>query len=517
MNHITYQDFLRNDMTLEPFGILPGESRSTYFCTPRTSTILGWTGVDGIHYVQIKKLGEMVFAVNPYADPGRHAHPVAQNFEDFLRLLVKCGHESYLEQAHGWTWEQYENFSQENTMTAEQNDAAEQIMARFDLTPISDVYTYVKELDAAFDYSTIPYPADYWEYVPRDAVPAEREWKVYFRRSFGESAGRGERAGEEVPLDVHFSWDGRQWRVPAVYLCAKGLVVDLVATAAVEEVQSYLQKWSDKGALSPAEEYAARAESPLRDDFVPTAVINGQPSRLKSMGGITLLADDRELSPTERQALSHYGLDEHTPTLLCRIAFPWATAKKPKLRSLQLQLSRRPTTLTGEPFTVCGAGERVTFTHPIRGTEHTLSVQELHRSEMHHGAAAMAQYQLPSHSVQMLYTLSPDLPDSELVVRDVRHNDTPILVRQDKSRKDDFVSVTAVSTAQSIQKVDSESAAIAIIGGADGPTTMVVGRAMGQPMQHAAHSALTFEPQDVVTWHPTFRAKLCEDVTVQIV
>ncbi|MBQ8719336.1 MAG: hypothetical protein IJY66_08725, partial [Clostridia bacterium] len=142
MSPVTYPDFLRAGLSLEPFGILPGDAESDYFCTPRGSTILGWTGVDGIHYVQIKKLGETVFAVNPYADPGRHAHPVANNFEDFLCLLAKCGHESYLEQAHGWTWEQYEAFSQKNPMTAAQNDAAERIMSHFGLVPVGDVYTY---------------------------------------------------------------------------------------------------------------------------------------------------------------------------------------------------------------------------------------------------------------------------------------------------------------------------------------------------------------------------------------
>jgi Na+-transporting methylmalonyl-CoA/oxaloacetate decarboxylase beta subunit len=67
------------------------------------------------------------------------------------------------------------------------------------------------------------------------------------------------------------------------------------------------------------------------------------------------------------------------------------------------------------------------------------------------------------------------------------------------------------------QRAQSEAAAIAIIGGADGPTAMAVGRAPGQSPMHAAVSALTFEAQDVIAWQPVFCVKTCEDVTVQIV
>ena len=504
-------------MTLEPFGILPGERKSDYFCTPRGATILGWTGVDGIHYVQIKSLGEMVFAVNPYADPGRHAHPVARNFEDFLCLLAKCGHESHLEQIHAWTWEQYEEFCQKNDMTAAQNEAAERIMAHYALSPISDVYTYVKQLDESFDFSAIPYPRDYWEYVPRQSVPDESAWRVYFSAWFGERGGKGEKPGAEMPVNVQFSWDGRLWRVPAAYLCAKGLVLDLIVSATREEMQAYAQKWESLGELSPFEARAAEAESPLRDDFSPSVQINGQHARMKRMSTLTMLADGRELSPTDRQVLSHYGLDEHTPTLLCRVAFPWVTSKKPTLRSLRLCMSRRPVILTGKPFTVDAVGQRMVLTHPLSGTEHTLTVEQMHASTLHQTDLENLPYRLPTNGVRLLYSLSPDLPDSEFSLRDVRQNDMPVKqpMREDREdRADDFCSVAVVSVPH---RAESEAASIAIIGGADGPIAMAVGHAAAQPALHAASSALTFEVQAEVTWQPVFCVKTCEDIMVQLV
>ena len=85
-----YGKYKKNQFSLAPFGIEKGDTRSDYFCTPRGAVILGWTGVDGIHYCMLKSHGETVFAVNPMADPKKHAFPVAENFEGFLRLLITC-------------------------------------------------------------------------------------------------------------------------------------------------------------------------------------------------------------------------------------------------------------------------------------------------------------------------------------------------------------------------------------------------------------------------------------------
>jgi hypothetical protein len=124
---------------------------------------------------------------------------------------------------------------------------------------------------------------------------------------------------------------------------------------------------------------------------------------------------------------------------------------------------------------------------------------------------------IPTHGVQLLYTLSPDLPDSEFSLRDVRHNDMPIkqsMCEDREDRVDDFCSVAVVSVPH---RAESEAAAIAIIGGADGPTAMAVGLAAAQPALHAASSALTFEVQAEVTWQPVFRVTACEDIMVQLV
>lgn len=163
-----YEQYKKNKFTLAPFGIGKGETKSDYFCTPKGAVILGWTGVDGIHYCTVKGFGKTVFAVDPYADPLKHAFPVAGDFETFLRLLITCGQEATLEQAHRWTREEFEKYCKENPPTNEQKTAAIVLQNTYGLTPLDDPYTYLKEIADTFDYTAIPYNKDYYDIVPID-------------------------------------------------------------------------------------------------------------------------------------------------------------------------------------------------------------------------------------------------------------------------------------------------------------------------------------------------------------
>ena len=61
----TYQTFLKRGFDLAPLGWETEGAFIPYFCTPRGAKVLGWAGVDGIHYCTIRGFGEMIFAVSP--------------------------------------------------------------------------------------------------------------------------------------------------------------------------------------------------------------------------------------------------------------------------------------------------------------------------------------------------------------------------------------------------------------------------------------------------------------------
>ena len=84
-----FQKFLRSGIDLSPVGVERREDNNPYFCTPKGASIFGWAGVDGIHFCFVRGFGGVVFSVSPMNSAPDYVHPLANNFEDFLRLLLR--------------------------------------------------------------------------------------------------------------------------------------------------------------------------------------------------------------------------------------------------------------------------------------------------------------------------------------------------------------------------------------------------------------------------------------------
>ena len=158
-----YQKFLRLGISLASVGIESGNDDVLYFCTPKGASIIGWAGIDGIHYCFIRGFGEVVFAVSPMNTAPDFVHPLAENFTDFLRLLLACGDAAVLEQA--WMWEkvQFESYLEENPVTENQKETLAEIAEKMKLTAIEKPWEYIKSLQSSFDYSKIKYTEEYYD------------------------------------------------------------------------------------------------------------------------------------------------------------------------------------------------------------------------------------------------------------------------------------------------------------------------------------------------------------------
>ena len=73
-----YERYRRSAIDFSKLGLERGDTRSDYFCTPKGTTVIGWTGVDGIHYCLVKGFQE-VFSVSPMEGEGQCVHPVARD------------------------------------------------------------------------------------------------------------------------------------------------------------------------------------------------------------------------------------------------------------------------------------------------------------------------------------------------------------------------------------------------------------------------------------------------------
>lgn len=503
---MTYPAFLKKQIDLAPLGVEQRTDAYPYFCTPKGAKIFGWAGVDGIHFCFIRGFGEMVFAVSPMNTSPNFVHPLSYTFDDFLRLLLACGDSAPLEQAWQWDKAQFSAFLADNLPTEESKTVLKQIGAQTGLTPMEQPWEYLKDVQAAFDYSKVKYTEDYYDPdMNPDAPQKDPEWKVTFDCSFFHHR-RGSRAGREISICRTFPWAERTWYIPALYICGKGLVVDFCMRADPSALLAFQEKWNLRieseahRSFTREERMQMEAENPLQFSFRPTLHLNGKDLRMKRGCGTSYnpcVPEGYMLECEGAWAAKHYQLDPNYGWMIWRFCFPYVTKRRPDIRTLSLTLSQEAVARPGKHFQVRSPGDTVVFSYG--GKEYCLTLQEYAPQVMDWSKMPRKNAVYPSHYMAMTYTLSPELPDGVLEVSDCVESDQP--------KREPPAPGQPVAT--------SDVAVIGIIRGADGPTSMILGQKRPGKL-HAACSALHFSPAKSVEWRMVFHETQFADFTVDL-
>lgn len=487
------------------------EGIGTFELIVRGASVFGWAGIDGIHFCFIRGFGEMVFSVSPMNTSPDYVHPVAENFTDFLRLILACGDVAAVEQAWMWNEAQFEAFLNENPTTQEQQQTLSEISEKMNLLPMEQPWTYIKNLQSSFDYSQIKYTEDYYDNdMTSEAELVAPEWKVYFDGDFWGHRGK-DRAGKEIKLDKQFDWAGYHWVIPAAYSCSKGLVVDFCMRVDSESIRDFMKKWNLDWENDSCENFTREQqmqmewENPLCFNFKPCLKLNEK--ILQTTHGCAVSFNpclpDGVINELEAKwAIDHYGLDSTYGWVICRDVFPWGTKHHPEINKLFLTMEQQPGQVPGSHFKVHAPGDSFMFSHPVSGITHTLTVQEIEQQTVPQNSFGSDRWIYPTHYIAMSYTLTPE-PMENISVFDCDEGDRPIEVTPDD---------------HSFRPVGSSSCfVVGVIGGADGPTAVIYGT-NSQEKLHAACSALHFEPVgDDVEWRIVFNVTQFDKETFPII
>ena len=104
-----YEQFLSLPIDREALGLERRDRDTTHFCTPVGAEILGWAGVDGVHYCTVPSLGETIFCVTPMDGPP-YVRPIAEDFDILLHLLLACGSMDAISQAYMMDENRFDQF-----------------------------------------------------------------------------------------------------------------------------------------------------------------------------------------------------------------------------------------------------------------------------------------------------------------------------------------------------------------------------------------------------------------------
>ena len=501
------KSFKKTKIDLSLLGFNMNGDFELYYCTPKKAQIIASSGIDGIHYCTIPQFGEIIFAVSPM-NFGDCVHPIARSFEDLLRLLLHCGDIAALEQCYAWDEEQYKAFLIDYPATEKRQAVLDEIKNKCGLEPIVDSFSYVKEFQAEFDLSQISYTEDYYDPEMNAAAPeVPTEWAVYYEHGFWNKNAKG-KPGEEIVLNKTFSWGDEIWHIPAVYSCSKGIVVDFCIEIQPEKEKAFIDKWypvlSKDENISTELREQIEQENPIDVNFRTHLKVNGKSVIAKHGNSVqwlpeSCLPDGVKNESESKEIIRHYGLDERKVWSFHRWSFPWSSKRKPEIKSVRLKLERDPVTIQGVHFKNPSVGDVISFVHPISDTEHKLTVLAYEKQEFPRQGFQHEEYVFPTLHTAMTYTLEPELPGRNFQVRDCLQNEQP----KRKPRN------------QFEPEANYDACAIAIIGGADGPTAVFVsdGRNLEQ---HRALSALRYEHTDDIEWKIVFCEKLIEDIEVEL-
>lgn len=495
---ITYEKFLKLGISLVPLGVEARTDNEHYFCTPRGAKVLGWAGVDGIHYCFVRGRGDMVFAVSPMNAPGEYVYPIAGSFEDFLRLLMACSDAAALEQAWQWNEGQFNDFLRENPPTDEQKGTVQAIADATGLAPVDEPWQYIHELQAGFDYSLIKYTDDSEIIAPVKT----HEWRV--RYSGGILDGSREHPGTEIAIAKTFEWCGDEYYIPAAYSCAKGLVIDIFKRVPKERIQAFIDKYhlstdSDEADFDRDTMRQIDRDNPLNVDFSPTLILNGREVRRDHGLGECWNPITSECVTDEIAAvMEHYALDRDCGWAMFRWAFPWK--KRCEVQSLSIIMSADKTDIDGPIIDDAKPGRNICLTHPITGAEHTLTVHDVDEETTDFSRYMPSGFVLPTCYTTLTYSLKPDIAQDEIYMRDCDGGD---IARR-------------IETPSADDTNECSSASVGIIGGADGPVAIFTS-ALPSDTRHVACSSMRFEHCDHIRWRVGFRIKLHEDINVKLI
>lgn len=474
----TYEKFLRTGIDLAPLGVERGEGE-LYFCTPRGASMIGWEGTDGIHYCFVRGYGGTVFAVSPMNTAPDYVHAVAQDFADFLRLLLACGHGAAIEQCWRWSRGQFDAYLAENPPTDAALAVMGEIREKLSLKPMEDAWGYIHALQDGFDYGKIKYEDP--ECIASPSEPEPEPWCVRYH-------GGRDKPGTELRLDRRFTWAGRECCVPAVYSCAKGLVMDVGMSAPVEDVLAFMARWAPQGKarysdFSKADRMRIEYEHPLSLDFSASVTVNGRVLDSEGASGWGWAPIDGWENREAQRAVEHYGLDPGRCWQFSRIRFPWK--RRMKINSLSAVLTARKADIPGESFTVSGAGEEVQLVSPVDGEQYTLTVCEYSAARTRFRDDS--EWEFPEQYVTLEYTLTPELDRDDFQLTDVSEGDRPRLRHSSGSGP-------TASHGVVFCVLDNDSG--------DG--------------RHAAGSSLYFEAPQQIEWLPVFREYPCEALELKL-
>ena len=167
---------------------------------------------------------------------------------------------------------------------------------------------------------------------------------------------------------------------------------------------------------------------------------------------------------------------------------------------MSLTMKQHPISISGTHFKTPDAGNCVILTHPQTDKEYILHIDEIKQETADFSRMHDQELEYPACYTQMTFRIEPDMSRNQFRIVDCAQSEQP--------RRREGATCTDGGHAVSF----------GIIGGADGPTVMIMGQPKSEaPQTHMAASSLRFEHAKHIEWRIVFQEIPNEDITVSLI
>lgn len=356
--------------------------------------------------------------------------------------------------------------------------------------------------------------------------------EVYYGTNFW-GHPKGAELMQKIELDKEFTWGDLAGFIPAVYVGKQGIAIDICVRIANEGVQAFWDKWQSslEKELSDREQEALVRENPLTTDFNIGLSVNGRKlendfgcgasySRLimeeieKMQKSSIEGQEEADETPSEElqekmreepaknskeeELMRAYGCDDNASWCFRRHMCSWEEQPS-EIKSIDVEFISNHKEYPCEEIHIgmdCN-GRKYELISPINGEKYELQVKDIEQNELdqnvfqglHHGKEMM---EYPRKYLALSYEITPEIAENRFRLQDTGKGDQPRKLNKNKS------------------------AAVGVIGGADGPTSVFVAGKKQDGQKRIVMSALHFEPIMHTNWEPVFMEKEREDMSLHI-
>ena len=242
-------------------------------------------------------------------------------------------------------------------------------------------------------------------------------------------------SGKMISVEYEFTWEGRKWRIPAVYVEAERLNVEFCIMIPREELESFFGKWTHEkrvSAIKNGEIEVLSLDDPFALIYQPEIEINGRRLMLSRCGtipwyphGIEGVEEvESDWQAEERMRACH--CDRKQGWLFMSAEYRCRADEVLPIETLAIGLKAEKRTISGDMFNTQAKEEdrNYSFIHPVTGINHEFHI---HRCEQQQLADDMlpkgGKHKRLRHYQALTYSLNPPLKDEEFRISDCSQGD----------------------------------------------------------------------------------------------